>query len=341
MADESPGDGSSFPSPPDEAVCAAVRSTCLRLYAAETVFVASFRASLVDLVPELRRTTADHGSTVAENLARAVLWAALTTDRHEVVEETFQNVGAEHSRRGFPVAGYHGAGHALLRAARNAHLGDWTSELSSAWVAYYGWLAAHLAEGARRGAGSPVVPAFPTGPPPSASPPLDTGPSPATRPPPATGPPTSGVLLPVPLAPAPPSQLLSASPGPPGAVADRSPERGQPDSLDEVLELLRARYFAGNERALGAIVTRVALRTGVDLRAPRPDQRTNPAVIANVVAVLQVMGYVLRADPAEQTAPGVQAPAQRTRTRWWRRRRSSSSGDTATNWGQSLPGTSR
>jgi hypothetical protein len=89
-----------------------------------------------------------------------------------------------------------------------------------------------------------------------------------------------------------------------------------------VLDLLRTRYFAGNERALGAIVTRVALRTGADLRAPRPDQRTNAAVIANVIAVLQVMGYVLNAGGSEAVERVIAAPERpAARARWWSRRR--------------------
>jgi hypothetical protein len=94
-----------------------------------------------------------------------------------------------------------------------------------------------------------------------------------------------------------------------------------------VLDLLRSSYFTGNERALGAIVTRVALRTGADLRAPRPDQHTNSAVIANVIAVLHGMGYVVQPSGSEAvevesrfTLPVRQKPRQR----WWRRRRSDS-----------------
>jgi len=97
------------------------------------------------------------------------------------------------------------------------------------------------------------------------------------------------------------------------AIAD-----GGPRTLDEVLDLLRSRYFLGNERSLGAVLTRVALRTGADLRAARPDQRADPAVVADVMAVLQVMGYTVQ--PAQDGLHGVPpaSPAPR-QDRWWDR----------------------
>jgi hemoglobin-like flavoprotein len=258
----------------------AVRTACRLLHAVEDDFVRRVRASLPSLVPELRYTTADDGAAIAEGLARAVLWSGLTGDPPDVVESTLRNVGLEYARQGFPAGGYHGAGHALLRAARGTQFGDWSSELSSAWVAYYGWLSTHLAAGVTN-----------PGPPPSSSP------SQASKPLPARAVPAAPAL------------------------------RTGPDTLDDVLELLHVRYFAGNERALGAILTRVALRTGADLRAPRPDQRADPAVVANVVAVLQVMGYVLppSGDPAPTAVPpghpGRQVRPSFRPPRWWSRSR--------------------
>lgn len=348
---------------PAGAVWHRIREACRRLYSVEDGFVASFRSSLASLVPELQHTTTDGGRGISEGLARAVLWAALTNDPPEVVEATFQDLGAEYCRRGFPDSGYHGAGHALLRAARDTQLSDWTSELSSGWVAYYSWLAAYLTEGARQartdlpalpdgsvayhsaslpGAQQPVTHQGPagssaTGSIPSAGPPplgLQLGSAPVAQPQeavpalPSAGP-TSGQTAMggspafgsrTPSGPA--ASALGRAPHFPGANSDhRVPH--PPTSLDEVLDFLNRRYFVGNERALGAILTRVALRTGADLRSPRPDQRTNPAVISNVLAVLQVMGYVVHTTSAEAIPPVV-PPAVRPikPTRWWNRRRS-------------------
>lgn len=63
-------------------------------------------------------------------------------------------------------------------------------------------------------------------------------------------------------------------------------------SIDDVTaEMLRR--LDGNALALGPISTRVALRTGVSLRGPKPEQLRDPALIAKVMAVLAEMGYQL------------------------------------------------
>jgi hypothetical protein len=66
------------------------------------------------------------------------------------------------------------------------------------------------------------------------------------------------------------------------------------ESLGDIVAELRARYFQDNERSLAAICTRVALRTGTDLRNPRPDQNTDPVAIANVLSTLLVLGYSIK-----------------------------------------------
>jgi len=146
---------------PAPEVAQAVRAACQRLFGIEASFLDSYHASLVHLVPIIRQTTPDDGRAIADGLARSVLWAALTDDPPEVVEATFQSVGAEYYRQGFPQEGYHGAGHALLRSAREVYTAEWSSELSSGWVAYFAWLGAHLQAGARQarqaGVPSPIT----------------------------------------------------------------------------------------------------------------------------------------------------------------------------------------
>lgn len=63
-------------------------------------------------------------------------------------------------------------------------------------------------------------------------------------------------------------------------------------SLTDVLTRLR-QQLGSNELSLGPICTRVALRAGVDLRAPRPDQDRDPALVAAVVTALSEMGFAL------------------------------------------------
>jgi hypothetical protein len=64
-----------------------------------------------------------------------------------------------------------------------------------------------------------------------------------------------------------------------------------PLSLELILSALQERYFKGQERSLRSISTRVMLRTGADLTNPRPEQRTDPVVIAEVLQCLLLMGY--------------------------------------------------
>jgi hypothetical protein len=61
------------------------------------------------------------------------------------------------------------------------------------------------------------------------------------------------------------------------------------NSLNDVLTSLRKQV--GNDLALGPICTRVMLRTGVNLRAQRPEQATDSVAVGKVVSILSDMGY--------------------------------------------------
>jgi hypothetical protein len=62
-------------------------------------------------------------------------------------------------------------------------------------------------------------------------------------------------------------------------------------SLEDVL--VRLRRQVSSDLALGPLCTRVMLRTGVNLRAPRPDQVRDGAVVGKVLTTLGEMGYAL------------------------------------------------
>lgn len=68
---------------------------------------------------------------------------------------------------------------------------------------------------------------------------------------------------------------------------------GTLNSLEDVLNQLRSRHLGTNDLALAPVCTRVMLRTGANLRAPRPEQSRDPALIAKVVATLAEMNYPL------------------------------------------------
>lgn len=82
------------------------------------------------------------------------------------------------------------------------------------------------------------------------------------------------------------------------APAGATPRATTQLSLDAIFDILRTQFFPGQQRALDAVCTRVMLRTGADLRAPRPDQQTDPQVVSEVLASLLLMGYTPTEGPA-------------------------------------------
>lgn len=63
-------------------------------------------------------------------------------------------------------------------------------------------------------------------------------------------------------------------------------------TIPEVLDGLQ-RQLGPNNLSLGAVLTRVMLRTGVNLRDPRPDQVRDAALVTKVVGVLADLGHPL------------------------------------------------
>lgn len=64
-------------------------------------------------------------------------------------------------------------------------------------------------------------------------------------------------------------------------------------SLTDVFDALAEQL--GGPMTLGPVITRVLLRTGVNLRTPRLDQVRDKAVVHRVLTVLREMGYPLGA----------------------------------------------
>lgn len=55
----------------------------------------------------------------------------------------------------------------------------------------------------------------------------------------------------------------------------------------------RLERHLANPASFGAVITRVLLRTGVNLREPKPTQVHDSALVAKVAAALADMGYPL------------------------------------------------
>lgn len=213
-----------------------VQFSCQRLLVVEPEFADAFHHELCGLVPRLLPTLPS-GPSLSGALAHCVLWAALTRDPTDLVEDRVRTFAAGQHGRGFPDEAYLCLCHALLRSVRSTLPAGWTSELSSGWVSYCLWLQPHLE--------------------------------------------------------------LGAHGGPDHAGGDGYQA---PTSLQAILDDLRTRYFPGQDRALNSICTRVMLRTGADLRAPRPEQRTDPEVIAAVLESLLLMGFAPTAGPGTSPA---------------------------------------
>jgi hypothetical protein len=65
-----------------------------------------------------------------------------------------------------------------------------------------------------------------------------------------------------------------------------------PRTVPDVQRALRTQLGV-NELAFGSICARVVLRTGVNLRTPRPDHEADPVAVGKVVSALADMGYRL------------------------------------------------
>lgn len=61
-------------------------------------------------------------------------------------------------------------------------------------------------------------------------------------------------------------------------------------SAHDILDRLKTQ-LGGSELTLGPVCTRVMLRTGMNLREPRPDQATDADLLDRVIATLAEMGY--------------------------------------------------
>ncbi|GAA1984481.1 hypothetical protein [Catenulispora subtropica] len=258
-----------------------VQLSCQLLQRHEGVFVDSFFHKVLDEVRWAGRMGPERARPLCDGLARSVLWAGLSQDSDELIERTMREVGANYKRQGVPDEWYRELGKSLLFAVRQMHPSDWGSLLSSDWVAYYMWLSEFIRLGALD------------------APAEDTSSEGAGA---ATG--TGG------------TPGAGGTPGTGGTGSAASSAVVRIESLGDVVSLLRSRYFPDNERALTTICTRVALRTGTDLRNPRPDQYADPVAISNVLSTLLVLGYSLQSfsiedasEPEPADAEGQDTPA--------------------------------
>jgi hypothetical protein len=65
-----------------------------------------------------------------------------------VIEGRWQDLGARPELAAYAADGFAQVGHALVRAVRDLSGDEWSSALSSGWMAFHVWMAQHLAAGA-------------------------------------------------------------------------------------------------------------------------------------------------------------------------------------------------
>lgn len=144
------GPGASPPRP-SPAVITAVRGSLQAVASRPVALAESFYAELFAMEPALRGMfPADMTGQMlkmTDTLVGAI--SALDTPDLGELEAALRTLGADHRTR-FGVENGHYAyiGHALTRAVRDVAGPAYSGSLSSAWIALYQWVAAHMTAGA-------------------------------------------------------------------------------------------------------------------------------------------------------------------------------------------------
>jgi hemoglobin-like flavoprotein len=139
---------------PDAEVITKVQRTCAAVSDRPVLIAESFYRHLFDLAPGVRGMFADDMSLQHERMCRLLLDAVTQAAKDPgAVELLLQRMGAQHARH-FDVVPEHYpfVGRALVRAVRELSP-EWSTDVGSAWIQVYEWLAAHMVLGAERGTG--------------------------------------------------------------------------------------------------------------------------------------------------------------------------------------------
>jgi hemoglobin-like flavoprotein len=139
---------------PDAAVISKVQRTCASVSDHPVLIAEAFYRHLFELAPGVRGMFAEDMSLQQERMCRILLEAVSQAEHNPgAVELTLQRMGAQHMRH-FDVVPEHYpyVGRALVRAVRELSP-EWSTDVGSAWIQVYEWLAAHMVLGAERGTG--------------------------------------------------------------------------------------------------------------------------------------------------------------------------------------------
>jgi hemoglobin-like flavoprotein len=139
---------------PDADVISKVQRTCAAVSDNPVIIAEAFYRHLFDMAPAVRGMFAEDMSLQHERMCRILLEAvAQAAQNPGAVELTLQRMGAQHARH-FDVVPEHYpyVGRALVRAVRELSP-EWSTDVGSAWIQVYEWLAAHMVLGGERGTG--------------------------------------------------------------------------------------------------------------------------------------------------------------------------------------------
>lgn len=147
------------PRPSPEAI-AAVRRSCRAVAARPVRLAESFYAHLFEMAPQVRAMFPDDMTQQMQKMADTLMLAVSTLETPDTagLEAALRQLGADHKTRyGVEQAHYMPIGHALTRAVREVSGLEYSGYVSSAWIAVYQWVAAHMTEGAQALDGGPAV----------------------------------------------------------------------------------------------------------------------------------------------------------------------------------------
>jgi hypothetical protein len=132
----------------DPGVLEVIRSSAIRLFRIEDVFVGQLRTDIAALIPGM----AANGQAFCERMVRTLLWVAVTDEPPNVVADTLHWAGARNWLEGFPEEHYVSVANALVRVVRSLSGSDQVTSIGSAWVSYFLWARPYLIAGGRQAA---------------------------------------------------------------------------------------------------------------------------------------------------------------------------------------------
>lgn len=152
-----PGDGAAAVTPaaarrPAPEVMAAVRRSCRAVADRPVRLAESFYAHLFDMAPQVRAMFAPDMTEQMQKMADTLMLAITTLEQTDTaeLEAALRRLGAQHKiRYGVEPEHYQPVGHALTRAVREVSGLEYSGFVSSAWIAVYQYVAAHMAVGAQ------------------------------------------------------------------------------------------------------------------------------------------------------------------------------------------------